>query len=130
MKKKQGGGWFRERPSTLESSEGLQASRFTPAGLLTTPTLGLGAVSVPLTEASAHCVGNIDSVVVKALISRDVGEHATEDFPRCSIRGQRQCGDRLSIYLPFRCLHKSLVSSAVLHAGIYPMYPWARPGLA
>ena len=39
---KQSGGGFRERPSRREALEGFQASRFAPAGLLTTPALGLG----------------------------------------------------------------------------------------
>jgi hypothetical protein len=54
----------------VEILERFQASRLALAGLLTTSTLDLGSVSVPLTEASAHYLGNAGSTVVKPLSLR------------------------------------------------------------
>ena len=54
----------------MEILERFQASRLALAGLLTTSTLDLGSVSVPLTEASAHSLDNAGSTAVKPLSSR------------------------------------------------------------
>ena len=53
----------------MEILERFQASRLAPAGLRTTSTLDLGSVSVPLTEASAQFIGNVDPPAVKLFAS-------------------------------------------------------------